>query len=584
MNKSWVHTLLAFLLLLASRGVRGEQLTPETAQTTARFVLAAGANDGGVERTLLRFAVSDAANFADVMVQMGGVEAVNRQLLHNPDRAGFEAALEDLRQRVQAARAGRARTEVMLYYSGHADEDGLLLGEEHLGYRQLRELLDRVDADVRIAVLDACASGAITRLKGGQRRAAFLLDTQTDTRGYAFLTSSSAQEAAQESDAIGASYFTHYLVTGMRGAADVSADGRVTLSEAYQFAFDETLARTVELSGGAQHPAYDMNLSGTGDVVLTDVRHVSAGVLLAEDVEGRLFVRSADRRLVAELYKPLGRAMELGLEPDRYDVYLERQETLQLAQRELEAGDRLQLSAADFVTTPPQQAMSRGVLSTPGGQPPAAVIPAGRFRVELHFGGIGPEPRAHRVLAEASAPADALEAEDARLSPLVESVGQVQPWGALSGLTLGYAVNPQWEFVLSWGALTSDVDENLVTGTQSPRTLRQVRLTSVLLGARWFPLRQARFRPFAALAVGTFNGREKGTQLDLGPDGGSWSASSGAVGTHLGAGVDLDLNAHMTVGAQFGYNWMRRFSSDIGGRRHYRGTEFRVAASWRFGS
>jgi uncharacterized caspase-like protein len=211
---------------------------------TARFVLAAGANDEGGARTLLRYAVSDAANFADVMVQMGGVEPDHRLVLTNPSRSGFVTALEDLSLRVQQAPAQRLRTEVMLYYSGHADEQGLLLGEERFGYREIRSILDGIEADVRITVLDACASGAITRIKGGQRRQAFLLDTPTNTRGYAFLTSSSAQESGQESDRIGASYFTYYLVTGMRGAADVTHDGRVTLSEAYQFAFDETLART----------------------------------------------------------------------------------------------------------------------------------------------------------------------------------------------------------------------------------------------------------------------------------------------------------------------------------------------------
>ena len=96
-------------------------------------------------------------------------------------------------------------------------------------------------------------------------------------RGHAFLTSSSEDEAAQESDRIGASFFTHYLVSGLRGAADVTGEGKVSLNEAYQFAFHETLGRTSETQVGAQHPAYDIELSGTGDVVMTDLRQTSAG-------------------------------------------------------------------------------------------------------------------------------------------------------------------------------------------------------------------------------------------------------------------------------------------------------------------
>ena len=88
-------------------------------------------------------------------------------LLTDPDRGRLRAAVHEMSRRVGLARQARAHTEVMLYYSGHADEEGLLLGEERLPYRELRALLDEMDADVRIAVLDACASGAITRIKGG---------------------------------------------------------------------------------------------------------------------------------------------------------------------------------------------------------------------------------------------------------------------------------------------------------------------------------------------------------------------------------------------------------------------------------
>ena len=83
-------------------------------------------------------------------------------------------------------------------------------------------------------------------------------------QGYAFLTSSSENEAAQESERLRGSFFTHALLTGLRGAADVSGDGKVTLNEAYQFAFNETLVQTTPTQAGAQHPAYDIKMAGTG--------------------------------------------------------------------------------------------------------------------------------------------------------------------------------------------------------------------------------------------------------------------------------------------------------------------------------
>lgn len=92
----------------------------------------------------------------------------------------------------------------------------VFISGKNVSYVRLRRMMDEVSTDVRITVLDACASGTITRIKGGQRRQAFLVDNSSAMKAYAFLTSSSADEAAQESDQMGSSFFTHYLVSGMR--------------------------------------------------------------------------------------------------------------------------------------------------------------------------------------------------------------------------------------------------------------------------------------------------------------------------------------------------------------------------------
>ncbi|MEO7776507.1 MAG: caspase family protein, partial [Fibrobacteria bacterium] len=250
-----------------------------------RFSLASGSSFGGPQRDTLLYTAVDALAFGKVLGEMGGVANADTKVLANPTPSHLDAALRDLRAKVASAtgstgRPGRTgRTEVVVYYSGHADERGLVLGEKNYDYDRFRRQMDSIPAHVRIAVLDACASGAITRLKGGKRRPAFTVDASSDMRGYAFLTSSSPEEASQESDQIGSSFFTHYLVSGLRGAADVSGDGKVTLGEAYQFAFHETLARTERTKGGPQHPAYDMKLSGTGDVVMTDMRETTAGLV-----------------------------------------------------------------------------------------------------------------------------------------------------------------------------------------------------------------------------------------------------------------------------------------------------------------
>ena len=130
-----------------------------------------------------------------------------------------------------------------------------------------------------------------------------MTDLSTDARGHAFLTASSADEAAQESDRIGAAFFTHYLVSGLRGAADANRNGHVTLHEAYQFAYHETLRRTERTAAGPQHPRYDFQLAGTGDFVMTDLSATGAALVLDENVAGRIYVRDQSGRLLVELRK-----------------------------------------------------------------------------------------------------------------------------------------------------------------------------------------------------------------------------------------------------------------------------------------
>ena len=146
----------------------------------------------------------------------------------------------------------------------------------------------------------------------------------------------------------------------MRGAADATGDGRVTLDEAYQFAFDETLARTTGTQGGSQHPVREIEMSGTGDVVMTDVRQTSAGLVLGEELSGRFYVRNVDQQLVAELFKPAGKVVELGLEPGDYVVHLEMEPELRVSSLELLDGQRLELAQEDFQAVGRERTVRRG--------------------------------------------------------------------------------------------------------------------------------------------------------------------------------------------------------------------------------
>jgi hypothetical protein len=289
-------------------------------QNIRRFAMIAGANNGGPERVQLKYAVSDASTMMNVLKSLGGVDAKDALLLHNPDRRNFISALARIKGEIQTARSGKDRIEFVFYYSGHSDSEAILLGREKIFYKELKDGIRGIPADVRIAILDSCSSGAFTRIKGGSFKAPFLLDTSFNMKGDAFMTSSSSDEASQESEAIKGSFFTYFLVSGLRGSADMIRDGRITLNEAYQYAYNETLARTEKTSGGPQHPNYDIQMTGTGDVVITDVRRSISGVILDKRISGRIYIRNDERVLVAETYKSYGSDLEIALEEGKYSI------------------------------------------------------------------------------------------------------------------------------------------------------------------------------------------------------------------------------------------------------------------------
>lgn len=356
-------TFRAIAVAAAFAGLAGSAAAQEDAPAphgaTRRLALIAGANDGGPNRARLRYAMADAERFARVLQQVGGVSGEDAIVLLDPSEASLRASLRELGARAMRAR-GSARTEVVFYYSGHSDEEGLLVRGARVPYTEVRRWLDGLDADVRIAVLDSCSSGALTRRKGGVAAAPFLLDASARLTGQAILTSSSADEASQESDRIGASYFTHYLVTGLRGAADASQDGKVTLTEAYQFAFEETLARTERSRSGAQHPEWDIQLAGAGDLVLTDLRGTGATLVLPTAAAGRFFVRDSGERLVAELRKTAGRPLELALDPGGYRVTRETGGKLDEARVAITPGGRTELPGVGFTSVTREATARRG--------------------------------------------------------------------------------------------------------------------------------------------------------------------------------------------------------------------------------
>ncbi|MGZ3442152.1 MAG: caspase family protein, partial [Polyangia bacterium] len=259
MNRRSAAILLGTLLTAAA--------SPALAEPN-RFALVIGANAGDADEVTLRYAESDADRVAGVLRTLGGFAPENVVVLDDQRASEVRRALISLNARVRAL---SGESLMVVYYSGHADADALHLGGTRLPMNELRDLVTGSAASARVLVLDACRSGTITRVKGGTRGPAFEIDVgfPVGAEGVAMLSSSAAGESSQESDALGASFFTHALVSALLGAGDTNHDGVVTLGEAYAYAKERTLAATSRTVVGPQHPTFRLDLGGREDLVLT---------------------------------------------------------------------------------------------------------------------------------------------------------------------------------------------------------------------------------------------------------------------------------------------------------------------------
>lgn len=265
---------LLFLCLVFFLQVPSAMALPEET-----WVVAIGNNRGDASDVQLLFAERDAQELANVLRAQGNVASDRVRMLIGENADTVRRALLEinnvLRARSEVSEEGRGRsTALVVFYSGHADVEALHLRGTRLPFEEIRSLVTSSPANLRLFIVDACRSGAITRVKGMRPAERFVIEIEDQLQngfgGTALISSSTANESSQESDRLRASFFSHHLVNALRGTADRNGDGRVTLSEAYEY----THAQTLRSSGqtlSLQHPTFSYDVKGSGDLILTTV-------------------------------------------------------------------------------------------------------------------------------------------------------------------------------------------------------------------------------------------------------------------------------------------------------------------------
>ena len=151
---------------------------------------------------------------------------------------------------------------IVFYFSGHGIRDEL--GALYLAVKNtvrsrlrstavksdyIREIMEQSRSQRQVLILDCCNSGAFAQ---GTKAAmgASMGTAVAFEAGYGriILTASDATQFAWEGDKIigdtNNSLFTHFLVDGLEGKADIDGDGCITVDELYDYAYDKVKLAT----------------------------------------------------------------------------------------------------------------------------------------------------------------------------------------------------------------------------------------------------------------------------------------------------------------------------------------------------
>jgi hypothetical protein len=286
----------------------------------SRYALLIGRNDGGESVEILKYAQKDAKQVGDLLRESGGFRPDDIEVLISPDSTQIADALRRMRA-IAAGSANDSDNLFLLYYSGHADAGGLLLGRERFAFDKIYETFTSISTGVRIGIFDACYSGVVTAFKGGAGAEPLFFERPRSVKGQVIIASSAAHERAQESSSLKSSVFTFHLCNGLRGSADISGDKKITLNEAYQYAYRKTIETSALTSGEIQHPVYKFNIQGQGDIILTSFTDKNAGLLFDKNSVGKYLVLSESYLDVfADFYKERGQEHFIALNTGKYTV------------------------------------------------------------------------------------------------------------------------------------------------------------------------------------------------------------------------------------------------------------------------
>ena len=352
MARLCLFSVLVSSLLLWTAG-------PVSAQS--RLALVVGHNLGTSGTDPLRYAEDDARRVFDVLMDLG--EFDDGELLLSPSLSEVDAALVRLTALAEQHASQGQPPLVLFYFAGHGDEESLYLANLRLQREHLVARLEALSASLRILVLDSCQTPVVGQARGVNAEPAFDVGVvQPPTiEGTVIISSTQGGAPALESEALGGAIFTHYLVSALRGAGDVDGDGRVSLLEGYDFAYRSTVMRSAGAGSVLQRPEYELDLMGSGEVVLSTLDWGEATLRILPDEEKRVVIfQQRTGAIVAEVITSTERSYDIAVPSGILLVQRRGDDGILLAEVYVGRGETVSLDDVDFEEQPYELVTLRG--------------------------------------------------------------------------------------------------------------------------------------------------------------------------------------------------------------------------------
>jgi len=158
---------------------------------------------------------------------------------------------------------------VLLYFSGHGlrgsflpiDFDGY---NNKLEHEEINKILETSPAKYKLCIADACHSGSLLAMKGGETRNVLEDYYKTLAQaepGTALIMSSKSDETSLESSGLRQGVFSHFLIRGLKGEADADGNKIVTVQELFNFVDENVQAYTGDRQSPVIKGDYDKNMT-----------------------------------------------------------------------------------------------------------------------------------------------------------------------------------------------------------------------------------------------------------------------------------------------------------------------------------